>query len=361
MATFFPLVILSAVLGMADPVTPPAPPQPDRGRSDRHDDERRDAERAQRAIERAERDYERGNRALDERRWQEAVERFEEVAGGGGARVDGALYWKAYALAKLGRVQDAVAALDRLATAHPQSRWLNDARAMRVEIGQSAGRPLSPEDAANDDLKLMAINSLMQNDPERAVPLLDKLLQRESSPKLRERALFVLSQSDSPRAREVVVRVAKGGANPDLQLRAVRNLGVYGGKANRDLLADIYRSSGDRAIKRQVLNSFMVSGERDRILAVARSDASPEMRKEAVGHLGRMGANAQLEQLYASEPSVEVRKALLQALFVGGNARQLVEVARKERDPELRKAAVQHLSNMRSKEATDFLMELLNK
>ena len=212
-------------------------------------------ERVERARERVERDrdrgrrgdrrYERGSRALDRREWNEAIASFDEVAARGEARADGALYWKAYALAKLGRGPEAVAALDELAKKHPESRWLNDAKVMRVEIGQAGGQAAGPRRRPDDEMKLMAINALMQSDPERSVPLLEKLLQKPSSPKLRERALFVLSQNDSPRAREVVVRVAKGGANPDLQLQAVRNLGLYGGKENRQVLADVYGSTGD--------------------------------------------------------------------------------------------------------------------
>ena len=271
-------------------------------------------------------------------------------------------------------------------------------------------------------MKLMAINSLLQSDPERSVPLLEKLLQRPSSPKLRERALFVLSQSDSPRAREIVVRVARGGANPDLQVMAVRSLGHYGGKENRQLLGELYDSSGDLSIKRQVLHSFMVAGERDRLLTIARSDRSPELRQEAIHYLGTMGATIELAGMYGAETSPEVRgrilhalfisgntaklieiarsekdrglreraihhlgtsnapaagealagiyasqtdvdtrKRVIEALFIQGNARQLVGVARKETNPELKKSAVSRLSSMRSKEATDFMMELLNK
>lgn len=369
-----------------------------------------------------ERQYERGMRSLDKRQWDEALASFAEVGASGKGRADGALYWKAYALMKLGRGTEALSALDTLAKNHPQSRWLNDAKAMRVEIGQAAGKPVSPEDASDDEIKVMAINSLMHSDPERSIPLLEQLLTKQSSPRLRERALFVLSQSESPKAREVVARVAKGGVNPDLQLIAVRSLGVYGGKENRQLLADVYRSSSDLSVKKQVLNGYMTSGERDRLLTVAKSDPAVELRLTAIRHLGHMGANSQLAGLYESESSVDVRAALLQAMFTGGysqklievaknekdatlrerairhlgtmpaadtgealvtiyaaqtevelrkrilqslstqgNAKALVELARKESNTDLRRAAVQQLSHMRSKEASDFLMELLNK
>ena len=370
----------------------------------------------------ADRQYERGMRSLDKRQWDEAAAQFDEAAAAGKGRADGAMYWKAYALMKLGRSKEATAALDALGKQHPQSRWLNDAKAMRVEIAQAGGRPVSPEEASDDEIKIMAINGLMNNDPERSIPLLEKILTNQSSPKLRERALFVLSQSGSPKAREVLVRIAKGGSNPDLQLMAVRSLGVHGGKENRQTLADVYSATGDLEVKRQILNSYMVSGERDRLLTVAKSDQAPELRGAAIRYLGHMGAAAQLADLYGSESSAEVRsrimqslfesghsqklieiaktekdpalrerairhlgtmnsttagaalaeiyaansdletrKRILQALFQQGNAKQIVEVARKETNADLRRSAVQHLSNMRSKEATDFLMEILNK
>jgi HEAT repeat protein len=379
-------------------------------------------ERVERGRERGDRTYESGGRALDRRDFAEAVTRFDAVATAGQARADGALYWKAYALAKLGRGGEATAALDELARKHPRSPWLNDAKVMRVEIAQAGGKPLAPEDASDDEMKLMAINALVQSDPERTVPLLEKLLAKPSAPKLRERALFVLSQSDSPKAREAVVRVARGGANPDLQLIAVRNLGLYGGKESKQVLADLYGSSNDPIIKRQVLHGFMVGGERERMLAIAKGERNLELRKEAIHFLGTMGANAELAQLYGAEPSPEVRQQLMHALFVGGNTAKLIEIAktekdrdlraraihhlgttdaaaagealaaiygsnqdtetrravldalfvqnnarlmvalaRKESNPDLKKEAVSRLSNMRSKEATDFLLELLNK
>src|SRR5262249_3855800 len=74
-------------------------PQEIKRRSGRYDDNR---------------EYERGQRALDSRNWDDALERFTQVASAGGARADGALYWKAYALGKLGRRDQAVAAIAEL-------------------------------------------------------------------------------------------------------------------------------------------------------------------------------------------------------------------------------------------------------
>jgi hypothetical protein len=51
----------------------------------------------------------------------------------------------------------------------------------------------------------------------------------------------------------------------------------------------------------------------------------------------------------------------MQGLAIQGNAKALIEVARTESDPELKRAAIRNLSSMRSKEASDFLLEYLSK
>lgn len=376
---------------------------------------------AEEQASREEEAYERGTGALDEQQWDKAIEAFDSVARMNGRKADGALYWKAYALNKAGRTPDALAAIAQLRKSAPQSRWLNDARALELEIKQGTGQPTPPRAEDDEDLKLMALNGLLNSDSERALPLLEKFLTGTSSPKLRERALFVLSQSDSPRAREILMRVARGQQSPELQETAIRFLGLFGGDASKQALADLYASSTDESVKKAVLQSFMVSGQKARVLAAARSEKSEELRKTAIHLLGVMGAQDELWQMYQSDASVEVKKAILHALFVGGAAERLTEVARSEKNPELRKAAihslgvmgertagtllsiyqsdpdpeirkqvlhglfvqgsvkpliqiartekdpelrkqaVSHLSHMNSKEATDFLVELLNK
>lgn len=311
-----------------------------------------------RATAQANRQYERGRRSIDKREWDAAVANFIEVIATGKGSQDAAMYWKAFALGKLGRTSEAVASLDELVKVHPQSRWLNDARALKAEISQAAGRPLSPENAADDEMKLMALNGLLHSDPERSIPLLEKLLERRSSPQLQERALFVLSQSDNTRARDIVVKVAKGSSNPDLQMKALRSLGIYGGKDNRQILADVYASSNDLPVKQAILNSFMVSGERDRLLQIAKSDANVTLRKDAIHWLGTMGASSQLADLYAAESSPEVRGRIMHAIFVSGNSAKMIEFAKTEKDPKLRNQAIHHLGTMKSAETAAALVSL---
>ena len=327
-------------------------------------DAQRAEERAEREAERAQRideAYEEGQEALEEGRWQRAVERFARVIESNSTRVDAAMYWRAYALDRLGQKADALAAAAELIKRFPSSKWLADVKALELQVRQSAGQPVSPEAAGDEELKLLALQGLQHSDPEQAVPMLEKILQGPQSPRLKERALFVLAQSNSPRARTVLANIAKGGGNPDLQRKAIQYLGVHGGQQNRDLLAQIYDGSTDVDIKRRILRSYMVAGDRARLLAAATSEKTPELRSEAVQQLGVMGAHDELWTLYQKETTVDVKKRIVQAMFVGGNVTRMSELALNEQNVELRRAAIRNLGLMRASKSGETLTTLYGR
>ena len=309
--------------------------------------------------------YESGKNALDNHNYERAVEIFDKVINGRtpSSRADGAYYWKAYALNKLGKRDEALAALAELSKQFPQSSWLNDAKALQAEVQQAKGQPVSPENQADEDLKLYAINALINSDADRAVPLLEGLMGNpKMSPKLKERALFVLAQSRSDKAHEIVGRYAKSGSNPDLQLTAVQYLGTYRSKESRQLLSEVYGSVNDVNVKRAVLRSFEMSRDMEHLAAIAKSEQNVDLRREAIRQLGNMREEqgiATMVSIYGNESDRDIKIEILNSLANQGAVKQLIECARKESDPELKRTAVQRLGQMRSKEALDFIAELL--
>ena len=237
------------------------------------------------------------------------------------ARADAALYWQAYSLDKLNRQAEALTTVAELFKGLSDEPMAERCPGARDAMRQRAGQPVSPDSQSDDDLKLLAIQGLQQMDPAQGVPLLEKMLQGTQSPRLKERALFVLAQSDSPRARRSSPASRKGNTNPDLQRKAIQYLGMNGTAANRQVLSDIYGSSADIDIKRQILRAFMMSGDKQRVLAAATSEKTPELRAEAVRQLGMMGARDELWQLYQKESSVDVRQQMLQGMMMGGDVR----------------------------------------
>ena len=304
--------------------------------------------------------YETGRDAMDEERWDRAVRAFDELIKLRGQNADAAMFYRAYSLNKMGRRDEALTAIAELTKTHPNSKWAGDGRALEVEIRQASGQAVNPQSQADEDLKLLALQGLQHQDPEQAIPLLEKFLQSNQSPKLQDRALFVLAQSGSPRARQIMADIARGKGAPQLQRKAIQYLGVHGSRENRQLLYEIYGSSTDIDIKKRILQAFMVAGERDRILAAATGEQNPELRKAAIQQLGVMGAQDALWQLYQKEDHVEVRKAILSAFFVGGASERLSQLARQEKDPSLRRTAIHNLGLMGSRRTADTLIEIYN-
>jgi HEAT repeat protein len=317
------------------------------------------SERDESRIEREQDRYEEATDALDDHEWRRAISMFNEVARMGGAHADAAIYWEAYAQAKNGDRTDALATLVELQKAFPKSKYISDAKSLEVEIRQNAGQQVTPEHESDDDVKLMAINGLLNSDPERAIPILEQILHSPTqSSKMKDRALFVLSQTSSDRATDILTRIAKDGSNRELQARALKYLGIMGGERSRKILEDVYRSSSDLEIKRSVLKSFMVSGDRARLYAFARSEQNPQLRADAVRQLGVMGGRTELAELYKSETSVDVKKNIIQAMFIGGSADKLGELARTETNPELRIAAIKSLGLVGGEHSSTILKSL---
>jgi hypothetical protein len=356
--------------------------------------------------------------ALDNGEYDNAIKQFDDVIKIHGRKADGATYWKAYSLNKAGNKAQALTAIGELRKNYPKSNWLRDAGALEQDIRGAA----NPENISDEELKLLAIQSLMNSNPEKAIPLLEKIILGNYSPKLKDRALFVLSQSDSDKARQILMGLAKANNQPDLQKRAIRYLGMNGNSRNRAVLKEIYNSSTDVGVKKSVFQAWLMCGCKDDVAALAKTEKNPELRREAIRYLGMMGGRAELLDFYKNSPDVETReeavgamlmcgcahelaeivqtekdpavldkaittlglvggdesltaltkvynsqadlaikKKVINALFLHGAGKEMVALAKKETNPELKRSLIQKMSMMSSPEISDYMMEILNK
>ena len=291
-----------------------------------------------------ERLYQAGSQALDESRWQDSIKLFDQVVEREGPRMDAALYWRAYALNRSGDPAGALESLRVLRQRFPESSWRTDAGALEVEIRQQSGQPVSPGDESDDDLKILALQGLLQSDPDRALPTLEHFVQTEGNPRLKKKALFLLAQAgNSPAGREAIERLARNDKDPETQLAAIRALGVVGGKGGRETLSQIYSSTSSVDVKKRVLQSFMIAGQTSLLLEAARNETNPELVKAAISELGNLGATARLKELYEIKKDEDIRKAILRGLFVAGDRSSLLQLAKTEPDRELRLEAIEKL------------------
>jgi HEAT repeats len=274
-----------------------------------------------------------GTRAMDEHRWPDAVSAFDKVINEKGKRVDAALYWKAYSLNKLGKTPLVIATCDQLHSQFSNSPWNKDCDVisadgqvdpkamvdrmkitrdrMKIDTDQMRIR-VEPfrfdrdrgdcgARGSDEDLKMLALNSLLNKDPATALPLLRGILSGNQSPCVKKRALFVLAQSKSPEAESILHDAALGKLDPQLQGEAIQSMAVFQGKRANDTLAEVYRTTTDPKIK----------------------------------------------------------KSIISAMFITRDAPHMVEMARNEKDLELKRALVSQLALMNDKAATDYMMELL--
>jgi hypothetical protein len=299
--------------------------------------------------------YERGTDAIDDEDWEEAIDAFTSVAQMKGSRADGALYWTAYALNRLNRRSEALKTVEALRKDYPSSRWLNDARALEVEVRSGAGERVDPG-RYDDETRVIAIQSLMNTDPEKAYPLLEKIVKSgTASKKMKDQALFVLSQSPSPKAQALIADIARGNSIPSVQKDAIRYLAISGGKRNSQLLAEIYASNASVEVKKEVLQAYIINGDKASALAAARGETNAKLREKAVQVLGVMGARTELAAMYGTATSNDAKKDIIQALFIAGDAAKIGELARSEKDGELRADAIRKLGLMGGKTAQTLL------
>jgi thioredoxin-like negative regulator of GroEL len=368
--------------------------------------------------------YSEGTRAINDAHWSQAESIFRNLASQHGAHAEAALYWEAYAENKQGNAARALEICAELRHAYPQGNWVKECSALEIEIHGKSDDPVPPQAEQDEELKLLALNSLMQQDEAHAVPVIQQILNSGKSEKLKERALFVLGQDQSPQAQALLGQVASGERNPGLQQKAIQMLAVTRGKQAAETLANIYRQTTNEEVKNTILHAYLIIGTPDPLVEAARHESNPQLVRTAVHTLGAMGATSQLLTLYhdtsnpevkaevisglipagqkgadalgsiagseqdpelrrkairnlgiaggmsaapalvatyRKNPDLETKKVVAQALFLAGDSHDLVELARAEKDPVVKRSLVQQLSLMRSKEATDYMLEILNK
>lgn len=272
--------------------------------------------------------YWQGQAALKQSDWTTALQRFVELEKqlrkNEPGSVDAALYWEAYTLTQAKRTAEAKNTIERLRREFPESRWSRDADALLARL-----QPPAKLDAGSvdDDLADTALEGLMSAPPERALPILQKLLASQRSIKLKKRALFVLSQLETDGALDVVLDTAKNAREPELRREAIRMLGISGQQTAVERLSELYTASNSASEKQSVIEAWLIAGRNDLVLKAARDESDPAVRRKAIETLGAMQASDELRQLFDATKDAGNRRAIIQSLGVAGNTSALTSIA----------------------------------
>jgi HEAT repeat protein len=300
----------------------------------------------------------------------------------GSARAGDALYWAAFALYKNDNLDRARGLLVTQQQRHPKAATLHDGDALLARIqaalakqgdadaaawlaararqaggsgGRGAAAPTAscPSENEDDDVRIAALNGLLQMDPENAVPILKKVLARRDacSAGLRRKAVFIVSQKQTGETEDVLLDAAQHDPDPEVRQQAVFWLSQVPSERAVGMLDSILRTTDDDELREKAI--FALSQQHSpRAAAIIRGYAEnprapAAAREKAIFWLGQQDSpeNATfLRGLYAKLSDADLKEKVIFSLSqMGGaeNGRWLMDIATNESEPiEMRKKAL---------------------
>lgn len=303
--------------------------------------------------------FRQGRDLIEKEDWAGAVAQFDGYVAQYPKSRDAAaaLYWLAYALKKQRKFQAAETALERLVGEFPRSTWADDARAMQVEIAPQVGKRVDPERFDDEELKIVALQSLFPSDPARARAFVTEILKPDSkaSRELKETAVSLLRNHGGPEATGMLLDIARAQPDPALRGVAVHGLGLTGEERVFAELVKIYEAERDREVKEQVLHAFsQMSDPRAyaKLIEIARGGGDVDLRQTAIHWIGQRNdrqAVDELSRILSGERDRGVRDRILHAFSQMSDPRAraaLLGVARGAEDSLARAQAVQWLGQL---------------
>jgi len=224
--------------------------------------------------------------------------------------------------------------------------------AIPAQTAQSADR--APTD--DEELALAAMEGLMAQSPERALPIIKKVLAGPQTTLVKQRALFVLSQIDSPEAREILVQTARS-SDAALRGEAIRSIGIGGDPKALDGLQAIY-NTGSPDVKDEVMQAWMIAGHKEAVYQAALNAKTEEEANQAIHLLGAMGATDELRKL-GDRPNAA--SGLVDAYAMSGDLASLRKIAEGGGNRATRIDAVRKIGIIQTDAARAALQEIYSR
>ena len=217
---------------------------------------------------------------------------------------------------------------------------------------RAADRAPTPD----EELALAALEGLMAQPGDRALPIIKKVLAGSQTPTVKKRALFVLSQIESPEAQALLIQVSRSG-DAAMRGEAIRSIGIGGDPKSLDSLLEVY-NGGDENVKRDVLQAWLISGRKEAVYQAALNAKSEDEANQAIHILGAMGATDELRKL-GDKP--KLAGSLVEAYAISGDLASLRKIADTNPDRGLRLEAVRKIGIVDGDESRKALREIYTR
>ena len=217
-----------------------------------------------------------------------------------------------------------------------------------------AGSSACPSEDDDDDIRMAALNALLQMDSERAIPILKQVLAKrdECSVALRRKAVFLVAQKQSDESATILLDAARNDPDVEVRRQAVFWLSEVHSDRALNALDSILNGSKDEEVQEKALfalsNTNTARGT-EILRAYAQSNAPEELRAKAVFWLGQSSRRSSdntafLESLFDKTNSEEIQNAVIQAMSEAPGeegARWMLGVVQNTKQPvETRKKAL---------------------
>jgi len=294
--------------------------------------------------------YRAARRALNESEYRRAIELFEQSLSQEPQYSAEALYYQALAYYRIGGRSNYDRAMQKLQEQmrrYPDAASRGDAEELAVRIegelarrgdSQAAERlareadrldreisqEVDVEAQREAEIKAMALQALIQADPDRAIPYLTKVLKNRTpeTADLRAQAIFILGQHESDQTLDLMLDVVRNDPDPEVKAQAAFWLTQVDDPRAIDATISILEDPNiDEDLKGQAV--FALGQTNDpragKILRdyASRSDVDPEVRGMAVHGLAQHPSPenaALLKQMFRQIDDPEVRDQILFAL-----------------------------------------------
>lgn len=296
--------------------------------------------------------YRRARRALNGGAYLDAARVFRVIYGDHPRHEYAAasMYWEAYSRYRTRSTPEldhALRVIIQLQRQHPDAREIHEAEQLAVRIqgelarhgdaqaaesvARAAAPPTRPDaprppraqgQQANDDIRVAALNALMQMDPEKALPILKQVLEdRSGSAEFRAKAIFIVSQTGADETADILLDVARSDPDSEVRAQAVFWLSQVGGARAVGALDSILNQTDDPIVQEKAIFALSQHSSDQAGAAlrsfVRRDDAPPELREKAIFWLGQHQApenHGFLRELYTSLESTELKERVLFAV-----------------------------------------------
>ena len=238
----------------------------------------------------------------------------------------------------------------RSRTSTPSASSIAQADAEGTEAAKRESRRAPTDEEA---LALAALEGLMAQPPERALPIIKKVLAGSQSALVKQRALFVLSQIDDPEAQTLLVETTRS-TDAALRAEAIRNIGIGGNPQSLEVLQEIYDTAMPQP-KIRYCEAWLISGSKNEVYQAALDAKSEDEANAAIRMLGAMGASGGATEARRTQES---RTRSRRGVCDLRRSRELTQNRRRQGELRTRSEAVRKIGIVGTDEARAALREI---